>query len=117
MFTSGADVKPDDGASGSASSRSFESFLKYVRSKPSRSWKKPASNPPSVSTPRSGLRSGLPGLPGETPGRTTPASVRYGDFEYVWSAAVLPGDRPVVPHAPRRRNVEMNDGITFAIAG
>src|SRR5205823_2273499 len=109
-LTSGADEKPDDGAMGSRSSRSRDVFAKYVSSKPARSWKKPASNPPSASTPRSGLMFGLPGLPGDTPGTTTPASVRYGDLEYVCNASVVPGDRPVVPYAPRKRSVEITEG-------
>ena len=58
----GFSVKASDGARGFRSNRSDVFLSKYVSSTPTRSWKKPASNPASNSVPRSGLRFGFPGL-------------------------------------------------------
>src|ERR1700722_9479678 len=78
-----------------------------------RSLRNPKSAPPSNSVPRSGLRFGLPGLKGTTPGPTPPLGVTYEVGAFVASAAPGAGERPVVPYAARRRIVETTGCTDF----
>src|SRR5512141_2428117 len=104
MFASGLLLKPSDGGIGRAMIRSLVFLLKYVTSADRRLLKKPASRPASNSTPRSGFRFALPGLPGMAPAAVVPAMLYAADTSVVSASPGL-GERPVVPYAARRRSV------------
>ncbi len=105
MLTYGFWSKPSDGAMGWRRMASVVVLSKYVTSRLTRSSSSPASKPISTSVPRSGLSSVLPGSCGVTPGFTVPSLYSTnGEVLYVASAPLV-GERPVVPYAPRTRNV------------
>ena len=104
MLSSGLLLKPSDGGMGLAMIRSFVVLRKYVSSAERRLSKNPASRPASNSSPRSGLRSALPGLPGMAPAPVVPVML-YEAATSVVSASPGLGERPVVPYAARRRSV------------
>src|SRR5581483_1134935 len=93
------------GGIGLAMIRSLVVLRKYVSSVERRSLRKPASNPASNSVPFSGFRFWLPGLPGMAPALVVPPTMLYGAATSVVSASPGLGERPVVPHAARKRSV------------
>src|SRR5690606_28963328 len=111
MLRNGNSAKPDDGGTGTVRIRSVVRLWKYVTSRPSRWFRKPASNPASYSVPFSGFSSKLPGREGVTPLPVSPGMIEYGFAAYVSSDAPALGARPVVPYATRRRM----DGMMCAI--
>src|SRR5690606_40222013 len=90
MLRNGLLLNPDDGGTGTVRIRSVVRLWKYVTSRPSRWFRKPASNPASYSAPFSGFSSKLPGREGVTRLPVSPGMIAVG------VAARVSGDAPAL---------------------